>query len=80
MMKRKTHALAAGIIPFLTAVPLPVTAKSAPTWNQLGTQNVSVTAKSAIAGFPELLPNPIVAAKTVKCPPTPSKPTKKCKP
>ena len=85
-MKRKTHALAAGIIPFITAVPMPVHAKSVAGVFAVETSSVSVLARGAIAGFPELIaPTPILGAKNTKptkpskCPPTPSKPTKKCK-
>jgi hypothetical protein len=85
-MKRKTHALAAGIIPFIAAVPMPVAAKSAQGLTQLGMDRVSIASTRAIAGFPELpAPTPTMLAKDTKptkptkCPPSPSKPTKKCK-
>lgn len=88
-MKRKRYALAAGILPFMAAIPLPTAAKVAPGTVLLDVESASAAAtRGTIAGFPTMAPTRIAQAKPpkdtkptkpTKCPPSPSKPTKKCK-
>ncbi len=72
MKRKKTHALAAGILPLITMVPLETSADALP--STLGAHSDSpMTSKTSgkIAGFPVLPISGVLAVNTAKPPPPP---------